>query len=152
MVSEALKYLTVFLLSMVKFLGGPLAGVSMGLSFGSTLGLTVAGMMTSVGIFSLVGTAASGWYTRRARLQGKPKFSRGSRRTVRVFKRFGIGGIAFLTPLVFSPIVGTVLATVLGVRRGAILLHMFWSAVLWGITFTFVLTRFSGLLTMLHHK
>jgi len=151
-VSEVIKYLTVFLLSMVKFLGGPLAGVSMGLPFSSTLGLTVAGMMTSVAIFSIVGATVSRWYAQRARLRGRPVFSTRSRRTVRVFRRFGIGGIAFLTPLIFSPIVGTVLATVLGVRRGAILLHMFWSAVFWGTTFTFVLMRFSHLVKILHHK
>ncbi len=145
-----IQYLTVFALSMVKFLGGPLAGVSMGLPFGSTLGLTVAGMMTSVAVFSVVGARVSQWYNRRARRRGKPVFSTSSRRTVRVFQRFGIGGIAFLTPLLFSPIVGTIIATVLGGGRRQILLHMLWSAVLWGVTFTFVLSRFSFLVEKLH--
>lgn len=147
-----LKYLTVFALSMIKFLGGPLAGVSMGLPFSSTLGLTVAGMMTSVLIFSIVGASISRWWNLRARRRGKPVFTTHSRRTVRVFQRFGIGGIAFLTPLVFSPIVGTIIATVLGVDRRRILLHMLWSAVLWGTAFTFVLTRFSYLVEKLHPK
>jgi MFS family permease len=144
-----LQYLTVFALSMVKFLGGPLAGASMGMAFGPTFGLTVAGMMTSVGIFSVIGARVSEWYTRRARLRGKPVFSSHSRRTVRVFQRFGIGGIAFLTPLIFSPIVGTILATVLGVDRRRILLHMLWSAVLWSAVFTLFLNQFSGLMQLL---
>ena len=146
-----LKYLTVFLLSMVKFLGGPLTGVALGLPFGLTLGLTVAGMMTSVTLFSVIGAGASRWYARRARLRGKPVFSRQSRRTVRVFQRFGITGIAFLTPVIFSPIIGTVLATALGVPRATILLHMLWSSLLWGVVFTLVLSQFSGLMRMLGH-
>jgi hypothetical protein len=145
-----IKYLTVYLLSMVKFLGGPLAGVSMGLPFGSTLGLTVAGMMTSVVIFSVVGANVSRWYTLRARARGKPVFSSHSRRTVRIFQRFGIGGIAFLTPILFSPIVGTVIATVLGVQRRTILLHMLWSAVLWGVALTLLLGRFQHLVKFIH--
>ncbi len=151
MPSPMIKYLTVYLLSMVKFLGGPLAGVSMGLPFTSTLGLTVAGMMTSVAIFSVVGASVSRWYTQRARARGKPVFSAHSRRTVRIFQRFGIGGIAFLTPILFSPIVGTVIATVLGVQRRAILLHMLWSAVVWGVAMTLVLTRFQYLVKLIHH-
>ena len=147
-----LKYFTVFVLSMVKFLGGPLAGVSMGLPFGKTLGLTVAGMMTSVAIFSVVGASLSRWYARRARQRGKPVFSTHSRRTVWVFQRFGIGGIAFITPLILSPIVGTIIATVLGVERRRILLHMLWSAVFWGVAFTFILSRFSFLIEKLHPK
>lgn len=145
-----LKYLTVFALSMVKFLGGPLAGVSMDLPFGATLGLTVAGMMTSVAVFSVVGASVSKWWARRARARGKPVFTTHSRRTVRVFQRFGIGGIAFITPLILSPIVGTIIATVLGVERRRILLHMLWSAVLWGAAFTFVLMRFRFLVDRLH--
>ncbi len=147
-----LKYLTVFALSMVKFLGGPLAGVSMGVPFGPTLALTVAGMMTSVAIFSIVGARVSRWWTVRARRQGKPVFSTHSRRTVWVFQRFGIGGIAFITPLILSPIVGTIIATVLGVERRRILLHMLWSAVLWGVAFTFLLTRFSFIVEKLHPR
>ena len=147
-----LKYLTVFALSMIKFLGGPLAGVSMGVPFGPTLLLTVAGMMSSVLLFSFVGASVSRWWTRRARLRGKPVFSSHSRRTVRVFQRFGISGIAFLTPLIFSPIVGTIIATVLGVERRKILLHMLWSAVLWGTAFTFLLTKFSFIVDKLHPR
>ena len=47
-----MKLALVFLLSTVKFLGGPLAGSKMGLGFWPTLGLTVAGMMTSVFLIS----------------------------------------------------------------------------------------------------
>ncbi|KAA9324965.1 hypothetical protein [Adhaeribacter soli] len=124
---------------MVKFFGGPLTGAALGFSFWTTFGLTVAGMMTSVLLFSIIGTAVSKNYAKNRKLKNKPVFNKKSRRIVKVWQRFGMGGIAFLTPVLLSPIIGTIIATVLGAKRGEILLHMLWSAVLWGTVFTFAL-------------
>lgn len=143
--AEILKYISVYLLSMVKFFGGPLAGVSMGLSLGMTVVLTVAGMMTSVFIFSGIGTLFSKWYAQQQRLKQKPVFTKKNRRLVRVWQRFGMGGIAFLTPILLTPIIGTVVATVLGASQRHILVHMLWSAVFWGVTLTFLVTQVSHL-------
>ncbi|WP_125077779.1 hypothetical protein [Rufibacter latericius] len=111
----------------------------MGVSFWATLGLTIAGMMTSVLLFSLIGSAVHDRYVARQRAKNKPMFSKKNRRIVSVWKRFGMSGIAFLTPVLFTPIVGTVLATVLGVSKSRIMLHMFWSAVFWGFAVTLTL-------------
>ena len=114
----------------------------MGLHFWPTLALTVGGMMTSVFVFSGVGRA---WMQHRQiqrRLRRAPIFSSRSRNIIKVFRRFGMGGIAFLTPILLSPIGGTVIATLLGVPRHRILLHMFWSAVFWGVALTFASIRF----------
>jgi hypothetical protein len=143
--TPAIKYASVFLLSMVKFFGGPLAGAAAGLSFLPTWVLTVAGMMTSVFVFSSVGRAFTAHLQRRRRLRHKPVFTPRTRQIVRIFSRFGIGGIAFLTPVLFTPIGGTVIATMLGVRRQHIMLHMLWSAALWGAAFTFLTIKFSHL-------
>ncbi|KUG08252.1 hypothetical protein ASU33_08700 [Solirubrum puertoriconensis] len=142
---HAVKYASVFLLSMVKFFGGPLAGAAAGLSFVPTWVLTVAGMMTSVLVFSGLGRIFVAHLQRRRRLRHKPVFTPRARQIVRVFKRFGIGGIAFLTPVLFTPIGGTVIATLLGVKRRHILLHMLWSAMFWGAAFTFITIKFSHL-------
>lgn len=128
---------------MVKFFGGPLAGAAAGLPFLPTLLLTVGGMMTSVLVFSGVGRKLTAHLQRRRRLRHKPVFSPRTRRIVKVFKRFGIGGIAFLTPVLFTPIGGTVIATLLGVKRRHILIHMLWSALFWGAAFTFLTIKFS---------
>ena len=150
--AEIFKYVSVFLLSTVKFFGGPLAGVTMGLSFGATMALTITGMMTSVVIFSGIGNYFSRWYVERRRLKQKPIFSKHSRRIVRIWQRFGMRGIAFLTPLILSPIIGTVVATALGASPRKIILNMLWSAVFWGFTMTFVLTKISHLgLSFLKH-
>ena len=136
MLTQALKYAPVFLISMVKFIGGPLAGAALHLSFAETFGLTVAGMMTTVFILSGVGRM---WVKRRQRLRRarhEKIFSRQSRTMVRVFQKFGMPGIAVLTPILFTPVGGTVVATLLGVPRPRILFHMLWSAVAWGVVFT----------------
>ena len=145
----AVKYASVFLLSTVKFLGGPLAGASMGLHFWTTLALTVGGMMTSVFIFTGVGGAWMQHRQKQRRLRREPIFSKKSRNIIKVFRKFGMGGIAFLTPILLSPIGGTVIATLLGVPRSRILLHMLWSAMFWGCALTFASIRFGHLI---HHR
>ena len=148
MLPHAAKWASVFLLSTVKFLGGPLAGSRMGLDFWTTLALTVAGMMTSVFIFSGIGRTWVRHRQQQRRLRRAPVFSKRSRSIIKIFKRFGMGGIAFLTPILLSPIGGTAIATLLGVPRQRILLHMLWSAVLWGGILTLASDRIGHLL---HH-
>jgi hypothetical protein len=139
------QYASVYLLSTLKFFAGPIAGTAAGLSFVLTCGLTIAGMMTSVLIVSGVGRAWALHIRRRRQKRGKPIFSKRSRRIVSIYRRFGMPGIAFLTPILFSPIVGTVIATQLHVPRASILLHMLWSAALWGVALTFITIKFSHL-------
>lgn len=152
MAAEIIKYLSVYLLSMVKFFGGPLAGISMGLSFWMTLLLSVTGMMTSVFIFSQIGMLVSRWYVEKHRAKKKPIFTKKSRKIVQIWQKFGIQGIAFLTPVLFSPVIGTIMATVLGASQRRILLHMLWSAVFWGITFTFALHELRHFDLPIFHK
>ena len=149
MLNPAFKYASVFLLSTVKFLGGPLAGTSMGLHFWTTRALTVGGMITSVFIFSGVGRAWMQHRQKQRRLRREPIFTKRSRNIIKVFRKFGMAGIAFLTPILLSPIGGTVIATLLGVPQQRIMLHMLWSALFWGVTLTFVSMHFGH---MIHHK
>ncbi|MFC6996155.1 hypothetical protein [Rufibacter roseus] len=142
---ELLKYFSVYLLSTIKFIGGPLAGISTGLSFLETFGLTVAGMMSSVVVFSLLGNTAHRYYVRRRRAKNKPIFSKKTRRVVKVWRRFGMPGIAFLTPLILTPIGGTVLATVFGVAKTRIMGHMLWSALFWGFALTLIVFQLKHL-------
>ena len=130
---------------MFKFVAAPIAGVAAGLPMMAIWALSVAGMMTTVVLSSGVGQAWALHLRRRRQLKGKPLFSRRSRTVVRIYQRFGIVGIAFLTPILFSPVGGTVIATQLHVPRWRILLHMSWSAVLWGFAFTLLAIKFSHL-------
>jgi hypothetical protein len=58
---------------------------------------------------------------------------------VRIWKRFGMAGIALLTPLLLTPIGGTVLAVSFRVSRGQLLLYMLISAVFWAVVQTLAL-------------
>ncbi|WP_375435320.1 hypothetical protein [uncultured Hymenobacter sp.] len=150
MLPHLFKYASVFLLGMVKFVAAPVAGIAAGLSFPLIWGLSVAGMMTTVVLVSGVGKMWALHLRRKREEKGKPLFSRKSRRIVGIFRRFGMAGIAFLTPILFSPIGGTVIATQLHVPRWRILFHMLWSAVLWGAAFTMLAIRFSHLAIFQH--
>ena len=130
---------------MFKFVAAPVAGVAAGLPMLVIWGLTVAGMMTTVVLISGVGRVWALHLRRRRQEKGKPLFNRRSRIVVRVYRRFGMVGIAFLTPILFSPVGGTVIATQLHVPRWRILVHMAWSAVFWGFALTMLVIRFSHL-------
>ncbi|WP_299709227.1 small multi-drug export protein [uncultured Pontibacter sp.] len=142
MIEELLKYVSVYLISTVKFIGGPLAGMSLGLSYLETVFLTIAGMMTSVFVFSILGRAASRWYSQYRHKRKKPVFSRKSRRIIRIWRNFGVVGVAFFTPLFLTPVFGTIVAAVFGVPRKQIFVHMLWSAIMWSFILTFMVYRF----------
>ena len=138
MITEILKYLPVYLGSMLKFVVGPATGIAVGLTVFETILFTVLGMMTSVFIFSFLGDVIRKKVTNRF-LKDKKKFTPRNRRFIFIWKRYGVFGISFLTPLLLTPIGGTLLATALGSPRGKLLIYMFFSAVFWSSTFSFLL-------------
>ncbi|PRY07882.1 hypothetical protein CLV24_12272 [Pontibacter ummariensis] len=137
-----MKYLSVYLISMVKFFGGPVTGMSLGLSYIETTALTVAGMMTSVIIFSIIGRAVSKWFSKRRRSKRKPIFNKKNRRIVQVWKRFGVTGVAFLTPVIFTPIFGTIVVALFGASRKHIFIHMLWSSIFWSAVLNLLVFKF----------
>jgi hypothetical protein len=141
-VEDSLKYLSVYLASTVKFIGGPVAGISLGLTYLETVVFTVAGMMTSVVLFTYVGRAFGIWYSDYQRSKKKRVFTRRNRMIVKVWGTFGVIGIAFLTPLLFTPVFGPIIAAMLGGSKKIIILHMFWSAMLWGFVLTYIAFEF----------
>ncbi|MDH3709579.1 MAG: hypothetical protein OER04_06805 [Cyclobacteriaceae bacterium] len=132
MFSEIIKYISVYLLSMVKFMAGPPLGVAVGISTLETILISIFGMMTSVVIFSLIGE--------RIKFPWLPKFIREARhekptdkRFIYLWKKFGVFGVTFLTPVLFTPIGGTILVTAMGSPKGKIIIYMLFSAVFWSI-------------------
>ena len=141
------KYFTVFLGSMFKFIFGPVTGQASGLPMWVTCALTVAGMMTSVIIFAYIGGHLRTFWAARFgnKAKRKPKFTKASRRIVGIWARFGLGGVAFCTPLFFSPIVGTILAVSFGEPPRRIVPFMLVSAVFWGVALTYFFHTMSQL-------
>ncbi|WP_235942110.1 hypothetical protein [Pontibacter fetidus] len=127
---------------MVKFFAGPLTGVAVGLTYFETVLLTIAGMMTTVIIFSIIGRALSKWWAKRQRAKNKPMFSKKNRRIVTIWNKFGVVGVAFLTPILLTPIVGTVVAALFGAPRKQIFIHMLWSSVIWSALLNLMVFEF----------
>ena len=135
------KYISVVLASMVKFVAGPITGVALGLQWWETALCTVVGMMLSVVIFLFLGTAIQ-HLMNRYRKQKPTLFSKQTRLAVRVWKKSGMTGIAFLTPLLFTPIGGTLIALSFKVPRLTVIAQMlFWGVVL-GVIITLVVYEF----------
>lgn len=132
-VGELLKYLAVFGISMVKFAGGPLMGIGSGLSLVETIIFTFLGMMTSVLLFStLLGEPFKLWLSNLFS-KNRKLFSNKTRRIVKVWNSFGLRGVAFLTPILFTPIIGTLIAASFGETRKRIFIYMMVSAFFWAI-------------------
>lgn len=131
MFQELLHYTIVFGLSMFKFILGPVTGRLYELNFLETSLLTVLGMMTSVVVFtSVFGNKIHGWIIGTF-YKNKRLFSRSNRRTVKIWRAYGLKGVAFLTPILFSPIGGTILAISFGEHKSKIFKYMFVSAIFW---------------------
>jgi len=138
------KYISVVLASMLKFVAGPLAGIALRLSWWETAICTVVGMMLSVVIFVFLGTAIQQLMSRYRK--EKPKlFSKRTRLAVRVWKKSGMTGIAILTPLLFTPIGGTLIAVSFKVPRLTIILQMLLWGVVLGVIITLAVYKFRDL-------
>ncbi|HEV7351163.1 MAG TPA: hypothetical protein VGN67_22760 [Telluribacter sp.] len=135
-----MKYLSVALASALKFVGGPLTGVALGLHWLETALCTLIGMMFSVVVVTYVGKAVQVLIARWRKKPGR-RFSAASRRAVRIWKRFGIIGIAIMTPLLFTPIGGTIIAVAFRVPRPSIFLWMLLSGSVWAVFFSYLTYR-----------
>ncbi|MBS1545558.1 MAG: hypothetical protein JST14_18110 [Bacteroidetes bacterium] len=130
MLEELLKSVPVYVFSMVKFIFGPTAGFAAGLHFVTTVLVTVAGMMTVVVALTYFGD----YLIKTFRKQTPPKAAANNSR----WKKYGLPGIAFLTPLLLTPVGGTLLALGSGSSREKIIFFMFVSAAGWSVAFTSV--------------
>ena len=125
-----IHYISVYIISAIKFLIGPAVGYTVGLSFVETVLLTLAGMMSSVLLVSFAGGKLRKMVL--ARYFPKRKiFNKKSRRLVRFWRKYGLTGVALLTPVFFSPIGGTLIAVLYGEKWQKITLAMLISAFFW---------------------
>lgn len=128
---ELAKYLGVIITSMFKFLIGPVLGYKLKLSIIESFLMTNLGLMVSVIIFVSLGEQLKKrLFDRYLR---KKVFSPRNRRLVQIWTKYGLGGIAFLTPILLSPPVGTLVATSFGESRKKILVYMLISGLFWGL-------------------
>ncbi len=132
-----LKYVSVALAAALKFFAGPIAGLALGLTWYETALCSAAGMMLAVVATTYIGKGMQ-VLIRRWRKAPPRRFSKSSRMAVRIWKRFGIVGIAILTPLLFTPIGGTIIAVAFRVQRQSIFFWMLMSGLCVGTAISYL--------------
>lgn len=140
---EILRAIPVYFSTMFKFILGPVGGYAAGLNMVMTILASVAGMMTVVLAFAFFGD----WLRTRiiSRFLGKKrKFSGRNRKFVMIWRKYGLAGVAALTPLIFTPIGGALLAVSFGSPKDKLILYMFVSASVWGVGLTFLIYQFGN--------
>jgi hypothetical protein len=141
MISDLMKYILVYLISMFKFIGGPAFGAAYDLNPAVTAVMTVFGMMTTVTVISFFGLRLRKWL-KKLQQKDRKLFTKRNRRIIKIWRGYGEFGVSFFTPVLFSPIIGTLLVTTLGGKRKRVLTFMLISAVFWA----FALASLSDLL------
>lgn len=130
---DAAKIISIYFLTTLKFFSGPLGGYLAGFNILVTVIITIAGMMTSVVVFTYFGEWIKRRFITRMYLGKRKVFSKRNRRVVRIWKRYGPFGVAVLTPLLLMPIGGTLVLVSFSLPRKKIMSYMLVSAVFWAI-------------------
>lgn len=141
MLEEILKAIPVYFSSMLKFILGPIGGYVSGLNLITTILSTVLGMMTVVCLFTYSGN----WLRTKVLARLIPKRKKNSernRKLVVFWKKYGLPGVAFLTPVIFTPIGGTIIAVSSGSPKERIIFYMFVSAAVWSVILSFAVYFF----------
>jgi len=136
MMEEVLTYLGIFLLACLKSILPPLLGPAAGMKSWEIIVITVAGLMTSVVIFNFLGERIKE-HVLPIFIKKPKKFSPKTRRMVRLWRRYGIIGVCFLTPLVLSPPGGAFLVATVGAPRKQVFLYMLIFGLMWATIWTF---------------
>ncbi len=134
MIEYLLTFIGIYLLCLFKFIAGPTLGAAAGYSLLEIEVVTVSGMMTSVIAFSFLGEWIKHTWVIKIRKNPK-RFTSRTRQIIKVWQKFGVWGIAALTPVIFTPIGGTIIMASFGIPKRRILSSMFISAIIWAFVF-----------------
>ncbi|MBK9049083.1 MAG: hypothetical protein IPN54_04155 [Bacteroidetes bacterium] len=164
--SEFVKILLIILLSSVKFVAGPPFAYydeRYDFSFFETVIYCVLGGMLGVSVFTFFSIELqliASWFKNkykkviaksRASLQRGSKaeiveftdhgehkklFTPRNRKFVRIWRKYGLIGVAFLTPVFISIPIGTIIANAFEDNKKKIFLYMLISIVFWSVFFT----------------
>jgi membrane protein DedA with SNARE-associated domain len=140
---EILKAIPVYFSSMLKFILGPIGGYASGLNLITTILSTVFGMMTVVVLFTYSGNWLKEKVLHRF-VRNKNKAAKRNERFATIWKKYGLPGVALLTPLILTPIGGTLLAVSSGSPKEKIIFYMFISAAVWAVVFSMTIYFFGN--------
>lgn len=136
------EIISVFLLSTVKFVFGsvPMA-LGLGFSFFEAVTVTSLGGILGCTIFVMMSDKIVARLKKRREQRCKEgkitegkKFTKKNKLIVKVKRRFGLIGIAFLTPFILSIPIGCFLAVRYFKVKQKILVHMYVSILFWSVS------------------
>jgi hypothetical protein len=126
------KYLAIASASTIKFVGGPIAGVAFKVSWWEAAICSTFGLMFTVILIIYGGGLLQTVLKKFSKNKPKRIFTKNTRIGVKVKNKLGLWGIAFLTPLIFTPIVGSFLSLSFRYPKNEILYKMFICGLFWG--------------------
>lgn len=138
---EIIKVITIILLTMLKFIAGPTLGYAGGFSMLGTIVITISGMMSSVFLFTFLGKLLREKVLVRF-FRNRKRFTKRNRRFITIWRKYGLWGVAFLTPVILTPIGGTIVLTSFGSSKREILISMFLSAAFWSTAISSIIYIF----------
>lgn len=131
------KYVVVVLFSMAKLVLGPITALGLGLNPAESAALSALGMTFTAFLISYFGEKVRGPLKARLERAFPGRFGGPPHPRVRaIFDRYGLAGIAFLTPLLLSPPGGAIAAVAFGIERPRIVYAMSLSAIGWSAFYT----------------
>ncbi len=132
------QYFLVYIFSTLKVVFGMVLGVTYEFGILITASLTILGMMTSVYVVTFFGKGIRALALRIRGTKKRKVFTKKNRRNVRIWQKYGIPGIAILTPVLLMPIGGAVLANAFGGTRKEIFKWMWISCIGWTYPLTWL--------------
>lgn len=147
--NQPLKILSVFLTCSFAFkIGFPTTFVLLERDFFMVMMVSCGGGIVGNIVFTYLAAALfqviHNFRARRGRGTKKKKiFTRFNRRVIMIKKRFGLAGIAFITPLFLSTPVGALLAERFFKNKKKIMIYLSAATVFWAFTLYFILYFFS---------
>ena len=147
-IARWLKILEVGLIASVKFLFAPFEAERYNFSFGESFAITTIGGLIGIFAFYYAGYNIIYWWRHivalfksifirkpAAVIERKPRkvFTRGRRFVIRIKMKFGLIGIAFVTPCIISIPIGTIVAANFYRKKKGVLLYFIASLILWSL-------------------
>jgi hypothetical protein len=146
--AEFMEWLSVIGLSSLKVIPGLALALAQNMRPWEIFAALGIGSMAGVVFFTLFGLRIRRWRKERRKRKGiqKPLNFRKARKWKRMWLRYGLPGVALLTPPLLSPPIGSFIAVVFEKRKGRILLYMGMSITLWCTIFALLGQQFLELI------
>ncbi len=125
-----LKFIAIWFACLFKFIAGPILGSAADFSLLEIMFVTVTGMMSSVAIVTFLGEWVKSKWTLKV---SEKRFTKRKRKMVKTWQKFGPFGVAAITPLLLTPIGGSIILTAFNVNRRKIMIYMLLSGFIWSL-------------------